>query len=98
MSDAPETKERTPAGKLGVLIFLGLLLAIPLFSVYLLIYDRESQSRTARQSIVAGWGAPQEPQEPAVPVSTGLLRTIDWFRAQLDVPAPQDNGLKALAS
>lgn len=47
---------RTPAFKFGLVVLLGVLLAVPLWSVYLLVYDRESQSDTARSGIVAGWG------------------------------------------
>ncbi|KVF40992.1 hypothetical protein WJ09_24550 [Burkholderia vietnamiensis] len=47
---------KTPAVKLRIIVLLGALLAIPLFSVYLLVYDRESQSATAEAGIVAGWG------------------------------------------
>lgn len=49
----------TPARKLSRAILLGLLLAVPLFAIYLLVYDREQQSATARSSIVEGWGGPQ---------------------------------------
>ncbi|SFS01519.1 inner membrane protein [Sphingomonas jatrophae] len=52
-------RPRTPSWKFGMVVLLGLLLTLPLFSVYLLVYDRESQSQTARGSIVAGWGEPQ---------------------------------------
>jgi inner membrane protein len=51
--------ERTPSFKLGLAIAVGLLLTIPLFSIYLLNYDRQSQSREATASITAGWGAAQ---------------------------------------
>ena len=37
--------ERTPGFKLFLAILVGLALTIPLVSVYLLAYDRESQSR-----------------------------------------------------
>ncbi|MDR0781541.1 MAG: cell envelope integrity protein CreD, partial [Pseudomonadales bacterium] len=47
---------RTPAYKFGLVVLLGMLLAIPLLSVYLLIYDRESQSDSATTVITAGWG------------------------------------------
>lgn len=50
---------RTPAFKFGLVVLLGVLLAVPLWSVYLLVYDRESQSDTARSGIVAGWGDQQ---------------------------------------
>jgi inner membrane protein len=55
----PRTGERSAAGKLGLAILVGALLAIPLFSIYLLNWDRQSQSETARSSIVEGWGGPQ---------------------------------------
>ena len=51
--------DRTPGFKLALTIAIGLLLSIPLFSVYLLAYDRQSQMREATQSITAGWGGPQ---------------------------------------
>ena len=54
-----ERRERTPAAKFLLAGLIGLLLAIPLFSVYLLVYDRQSQSETARASIAEGWGGPQ---------------------------------------
>jgi len=53
------TSAQTPVFKFGIVVLLGVLLAIPLFSVYLLVYDRQSQSATAQEGIVAGWGAPQ---------------------------------------
>jgi len=47
---------RTPGFKLVLAIVVGFVLTIPLFSIYLLSYDRESQSREAAGSITAGWG------------------------------------------
>ena len=35
--------ERTPGFKLVLAIVVGLVLTIPLFSIYLLVYDRQSQ-------------------------------------------------------
>jgi inner membrane protein len=58
--------ERSPAFKLALAIAVGLLLAIPLFSIYLLNYDRQSQSREATASITAGWGAPQSLSGPVL--------------------------------
>ncbi len=40
-------------------LLVGVLLSIPLFSVWLLVYDRQSQSEVARSSIAEGWGGPQ---------------------------------------
>ena len=51
--------ERTPGFKLGLTILVGMLLSIPLFSIYLLNYDRQSQMREATTSITGGWGGPQ---------------------------------------
>lgn len=53
------TDERTPGRKMVTAIFVALLLAIPLFSIYLLNWDRQNQSETARASIAEGWGGPQ---------------------------------------
>jgi len=49
----------SPGRKLLFAILVGVLLAIPLFTVWLLIYDRQSQSVTAEASIAQGWGGPQ---------------------------------------
>jgi inner membrane protein len=54
-----ERRERTPGFKLGLAIAIGMLLAIPIFSVWFLVYDRQSQANEARSSIAAGWGGPQ---------------------------------------
>ena len=54
-----ERRERSPGFKLGLAIAIGMLLAIPIFSVWFLVYDRQSQANEARSSIAAGWGGPQ---------------------------------------
>ena len=51
--------ERTPGFKLALAILVGLVLTIPLFSVWLLVYDRQTQSEEATRSITEGWGGPQ---------------------------------------
>jgi inner membrane protein len=51
--------ERTPGSKLLLAILVGLALSIPLFCVWLLVYDRQSQSEQAAASITQGWGDPQ---------------------------------------
>lgn len=51
--------ERSPAMKLLLPLLIGALLAIPIFAVYLLVYDRQQQSSTAQASIAQGWGGPQ---------------------------------------
>lgn len=52
-------KDRSPGFKLGMTVLIGVLLAIPLFMVYALVWDRQSQSETARASVAEGWGGPQ---------------------------------------
>ena len=53
------TRGRTPGGKLAITILIGLLLAIPLFTAWALVYDRQSQSQNAQVSITEGWGGEQ---------------------------------------
>ena len=48
--------DQSPGRKLAWTILIGLLLALPLFSVWFLVYDRQSQSHEAGRSITAGWG------------------------------------------
>jgi inner membrane protein len=55
----PTGGERSPARKLLLVLLVGFLLTMPLFSIYLLNYDRQSKSQTARASIAEGWGGPQ---------------------------------------
>ena len=51
--------ERSPGFRLGLTIFVGFLLSFPLFTVWLLVYDRQQQSEYAQASIAEGWGGPQ---------------------------------------
>jgi inner membrane protein len=53
------SSNRSPSVKLGIAILIGLVLSIPLFSVWLMVYDREHQSTAAKASIAEGWGGPQ---------------------------------------
>ena len=57
---------RTPGFKLALAIVIGLVLTIPLFSVWLLVYDRQSQQEQASQSITAGWGGSQAMAGPVL--------------------------------
>jgi inner membrane protein len=57
---------RSPGFKLFLAIVVGLVLTIPLFSVWLLVYDRQSQSEQASASITAGWGGPQAMAGPVL--------------------------------
>jgi inner membrane protein len=70
--------ERTPGVKLALAIFIGFILTIPLFSVWLLVYDRQSQSDTARASIAEGWGGPQRIAAPllVIPYRATVTETV----------------------
>src|SRR3954467_5123811 len=70
--------DRTPGFKLFLTIVIGLVLTIPLFSVYLLAYDRESQSDEAASSITAGWGGPQQMTGPVlvIPYKATTTETV----------------------
>jgi len=58
--------QKTPGKKLLLAILIGMALAVPLFSVWLLVYDRQSQSDEARASITEGWGGPQTISGPVL--------------------------------
>jgi inner membrane protein len=70
--------ERTPGTKLAFAIAIGLVLAVPLFSIYLLNYDRQSQSREATESIADGWGFSQVMSGPVlvIPYRTSAAQTL----------------------
>lgn len=70
--------ERTAGTKLALAIAMGFLLSVPLFSIYLLNYGRQSQSREAESSITAGWGAAQTMSGPliVVPYRTRTNETL----------------------
>jgi inner membrane protein len=53
------SEERSPGLKLGLVIVVAFLLSFPLFAVWLIVYDRQSQSEFAQQSIAEGWAGPQ---------------------------------------
>lgn len=57
---------RSPGMKLIIAALLAAALTIPLFAVYLLSWDRQTQSEVARTAIVAGWGAPQRLAGPVL--------------------------------
>lgn len=58
--------QKSPGRKLLLAILIGIALAVPLFSVWLLVYDRQSQSNEARASITEGWGGPQAISGPVL--------------------------------
>jgi inner membrane protein len=71
-------RERTPGFKLFLAIVVGLGLTIPLFSVWLLVYDRQSQQREATNSITSGWGGPQAMAGPVlvIPYRANATETV----------------------
>jgi inner membrane protein len=70
--------ERTPGFKLLLAILIGVALAIPLFSVWALVYDRQSQSEQATASITEGWGGAQAISGPVlvIPYRTTASETV----------------------
>jgi inner membrane protein len=70
--------ERTPGSKLLLTILIGAALAIPLFSVWLLVYDRQTQSEQAAASITEGWGGPQAVSGPllVIPYRAQATETV----------------------
>ena len=77
-TDTPRD-ERTPGAKLLTAVLIAALLAVPLFAVYLLVYDRQSQSTTATASIADGWGGPQLIAGPmlVIPYQDQVTETVN---------------------
>jgi inner membrane protein len=75
--DLPATN-RSPGMKMLLALLVGAVLTIPLFAVYLLVYDRQTQSETARSSIAEGWGGPQTLAGPllVIPYSLPVTETV----------------------
>ncbi|HEX3677725.1 MAG TPA: cell envelope integrity protein CreD [Sphingomicrobium sp.] len=69
---------RTPGFKLFLVIIVGMVLTIPLFSIWLLVYDRQSQEEEATSSITAGWGAAQTMSGPllVIPYRANATETV----------------------
>src|SRR3712207_4801034 len=76
--DAPATADRTPGFKFGLVLIVGFLLSFPLFSVWLLVYDRQQQSEFAQASIAQGWGGPQTVSGPllVIPYRATTTETV----------------------
>lgn len=53
------SEARSPGMKLMLAILMAMSLAVPIFTIYLLVYDRQSQSEQAQASIAQGWGGRQ---------------------------------------
>src|SRR3954468_14010140 len=70
---------RAPSIKLALAILIAALLSIPLFSVWLMVYDRQQQSVEAMASIATGWGGPQTIAGPllVIPYRTNVTETVN---------------------
>ncbi|WP_144098063.1 cell envelope integrity protein CreD [Croceicoccus sediminis] len=64
--DNPVRRPRSPGIKFLGTVLLAAALAVPLFMVYALVWDRQDQSRTARATITQGWGGPQTVTGPVL--------------------------------
>ncbi|HEY6048997.1 MAG TPA: cell envelope integrity protein CreD [Sphingomicrobium sp.] len=75
---ALEEHTRTPGFKLFLAIVVAAALTIPLFSIWLLVYDRQSQQQEATNSITAGWGGPQVMAGPVlvIPYQANATETV----------------------
>jgi len=72
------SRDRSPGAKLALAVLIGILLAVPLFSVWLMVYDRQQQSETARAGIAEGWGGPQQMAGPllVIPYRASVTETV----------------------
>ncbi|HEY0013560.1 MAG TPA: cell envelope integrity protein CreD [Allosphingosinicella sp.] len=68
-------QERTPGARLGLVVLVAFLLAFPLFTVWLIVYDRQSQSEFAQQSIAEGWAGPQNMSGPLLVIPYSITST-----------------------
>jgi len=74
MSDEPR-KERSPGMKLLFTALIAMALTIPLMLIYALVWDRQSQSQTAQDSINSGWGGAQIVAGPIIVVPFRTTQT-----------------------
>ena len=76
--------------KLLFAILIAAALAIPIFMVWFLVYDRQSQSQEAQASITAGWGGPQAIAGPVlvIPYRATATETVVERGQQRD-PQPR---------
>jgi inner membrane protein len=85
MERVMENDDRNPAKKLFLAGVVAAILAVPLFMVYLLVYDREQQSDTARSSIAQGWGGPQRLAGPLLVLPYQATKTETVKEGDKDV-------------
>ena len=72
------SRERSPGAKLGLVLLVGFFLSFPLFAVWLIVYDRQSQSEFAQESIAEGWAGPQTISGPllVIPYTVTANETV----------------------
>jgi inner membrane protein len=72
-------ERKSPGRKLLFAILIGVALAIPIFMVWALVYDRQMRSDEARASITQGWGGPQVMSGPVlvIPYKQTVSETSD---------------------
>ena len=72
-----ERDEKSPGAKLLRAVLIAAALSIPIFMVWFLVYDRQSQSQQASESITEGWGGPQVMAGPllVIPYRTTTTET-----------------------
>ena len=70
--------QRSPGVKLSLALLVGFLLSFPLFTVWLLVYDRQQQSQFAETNIAQGWGGPQVMSGPllVIPYRETIRETV----------------------
>jgi inner membrane protein len=70
--------DRSPGAKFGLAVLIAILLSLPLFSVWLLVYDRQQQSTEAKMGIAQGWGGPQTIAGPflVIPYRDKVTETV----------------------
>ena len=65
---SPQSGARSPGMKFLIMMVAGFMLSIPILSIYLLNYDRQSRSKEARASIAEGWGGAQTVSGPILAI------------------------------
>jgi inner membrane protein len=72
------SSDRSPGVKLVLVILVAFLLSVPLFVVWMLVYDRQQQSEFAGMSIAEGWGGPQVMSGPLliIPYRAEVVETV----------------------
>jgi inner membrane protein len=73
-----EAADRSPGTKLLLAVAVAAMLSLPLFMVWMLVYDREQQSEFARASINEGWSGPQVMSGPllVIPYRAEVVDTV----------------------